>query len=303
VGNFGFVEAEWPDLYAESVRAERFAFVDPRTSCFYARRTLELTLAWLFTADESLTLPYKNDLSAMLYEPTLRALVGPALQAKMDVIRRQGNAAVHRSTPVSSRQALAAVQELFHVLFWVARTYARDPRNVPASSLAFAPGAVPRPGDVRARSQAEIEALSAQVAARDEELAAARERAERSEAATAARDAELAVLRAEVAAAKARQVHVPDDHDYNEAQTRDRFIDLLLAEAGWPLDQARDREFEVTGMPNTQGKGFVDYVLWGDDGMPLAMVEAKRTTRDAVVGQQQAKLYADCLEACSGSVQ
>ncbi len=300
MGNFGFVEAEWPDLYAESVRAERFAFVDPRTSCFYARRTLELTLAWLFAADESLTLPYKNDLSAMLYEPTLRALVGPALQAKMDVIRRQGNAAVHRSTPVSSPQALATIQELFHVLFWVARTYARDPRNVPASSLAFAPGAVPRPGDVRAKSQAEIKALSDQVAARDEELAAARERAERSEAAAAARDAELAVLRAEVAAAKARQAHVPDDHDYNEAQTRDRFIDLLLAEAGWPLDQARDREFEVTGMPNTQGKGFVDYVLWGDDGMPLAVVEAKRTTRDAVVGQQQAKLYADCLEVMFG---
>ena len=43
-------------------------------------------------------------------------------------------------------------------------------------------------------------------------------------------------------------------------------------------------------------KGFVDYVLWGDDGKPLALVEAKRTRRDARVGQQQAKLYADCLE-------
>jgi type I restriction enzyme, R subunit len=50
-----------------------------------------------------------------------------------------------------------------------------------------------------------------------------------------------------------------------------------------------------------QGKGFVDYVLWGDDGKPLALVEAKRTTRDAKVGQQQAKLYADCLERCTAS--
>ena len=49
-------------------------------------------------------------------------------------------------------------------------------------------------------------------------------------------------------------------------------------------------------MPNQQGTGFVDYVLWGDDGKPLALVEAKRTRRDARVGQQQAKLYADCLE-------
>ena len=70
----------------------------------------------------------------------------------------------------------------------------------------------------------------------------------------------------------------------------------MLKEAGWPLDQARDRELEVAGMPNQQGKGYVDYVLWGDDGKPLGVVEAKRTKRDARVGQQQAKLYADCLE-------
>jgi type I restriction enzyme, R subunit len=49
-------------------------------------------------------------------------------------------------------------------------------------------------------------------------------------------------------------------------------------------------------MPNNEGKGFVDYVLWGDDGTPLALVEAKRARRDARAGQQQAKLYADCLE-------
>src|SRR5438128_11193357 len=49
-------------------------------------------------------------------------------------------------------------------------------------------------------------------------------------------------------------------------------------------------------MPNKEEKGFVDYVLWGDDGKPLGLVEAKRTRRDPRVGQQQAKLYADCLE-------
>ena len=53
-------------------------------------------------------------------------------------------------------------------------------------------------------------------------------------------------------------------------------------------------------MPNAAGEGFVDYVLWGDDGKPLALVEAKRTKKDARAGQQQAKLYADCLEAAYG---
>lgn len=62
------------------------------------------------------------------------------------------------------------------------------------------------------------------------------------------------------------------------------------------LDKTKDREFPVTGMPNEEGTGYVDYVLWVDDGLPLGVVEAKRTKRDPRIGQQQAKLYADCLK-------
>ncbi|MCK5672331.1 MAG: DEAD/DEAH box helicase family protein, partial [Spirochaetales bacterium] len=73
-----------------------------------------------------------------------------------------------------------------------------------------------------------------------------------------------------------------------------------MFDAGWKLDKERDREYEVTGMPNNKGIGFADYVLWGDDGLPLAVVEAKRTSKDPAVGQHQAKLYADCLENMTG---
>jgi len=109
-------------------------------------------------------------------------------------------------------------------------------------------------------------------------------------------DAELQSLRAQVAAAKQANAQVPDTHDYSEAETRKAFIDVLLREAGWVLDPAKNFEVEVEGMPNGEGRGFVDYVLWGDDGKPLMLVEAKRTTKNPAVGQQQAKLYADCLE-------
>jgi type I restriction enzyme, R subunit len=74
----------------------------------------------------------------------------------------------------------------------------------------------------------------------------------------------------------------------------------LLREAGWDPFGANVAEYPVKGMPTADGKnngsGYVDYVLWADDGKPLAVVEAKRTSRDARVGQTQAKLYADCLE-------
>lgn len=92
--------------------------------------------------------------------------------------------------------------------------------------------------------------------------------------------------------------------DFSEAETRQLFINLMLEEAGWEvlsedhLIQAGKAciEVEVEGMPNSSGKGYADYVLFGSDGIPLAVIEAKRTTKDASVGRQQANLYADCLE-------
>jgi len=145
---------------------------------------------------------------------------------------------------------------------------------------------------VRLAKQAELKAQAEKYALQDAALAAARRKNEDL-------DAELAALRAEIKAAKAANESRPDTHDYNEAQTRSLIIDLLLKEAGWALDRPQDREYPVTGMPVSaapSGKGKVDYVLWDDDGRPLGLVEAKRTTRDAQSGKYQAQLYADRLE-------
>ena len=112
----------------------------------------------------------------------------------------------------------------------------------------------------------------------------------------AALEAEIKALQAEIAAIKAANQTTADTHDYREAETRDLFIDLLLREAGFDPKAPDTIEVEVKGMPNAPGVGYVDYVLRGDDGKPLALVEAKRTRKDPRAGQQQAKLYADCLE-------
>ncbi|MGH9299217.1 MAG: DEAD/DEAH box helicase family protein, partial [Acidimicrobiales bacterium] len=287
--NFAFLRADWPGLFEDARRAERLTLLDPRTSCFYARRTLEQLVKWLFDADRTLRRPDRNELSALLHEPTFTNLLGPALLAKTDIIRKQGNEAVHGSRPMRRQDSLAVVRELFHVTFWLGHRYARSDASRPPAQ--FDPAVLPQPQTTHAapQSRTELKRLEEDLAARDGELAAQREK-------NSDLDAELAQLRAAVAAAKAANEQRPDTHDYDEAHTRDLFIDLLLAEAGWALDAEQDREYPVTGMPNPSGKGSVDYVLWGDDGKPLALVEAKRTVRDARAGQQQAKLYADCLE-------
>ena len=81
-----------------------------------------------------------------------------------------------------------------------------------------------------------------------------------------------------------------------EAQTRARYIDTMLLDAGWVKGVDWLEEVELAGMPNQAQVGFADYVLYGDDGKALAVVEAKRTSVDVAKGRQQAKLYADLLE-------
>ncbi len=287
MSNFAFLKTEWPGPHEAAVKAEALIYSDPRSACFYARRSLESSVSWIYQHDPALRLPYQDNLSALLHEPTFKAAAGPGVFAKARLIQRLGNDAVHSHKPVRQFDALTAVRELFHVCFWVARTYARGAK--PADGLVFDQALLPPAGPVPAQTQEQLERLATLLAEKDTKLSEL----------LASKDGlskELERLRAEMAAIKKQNAATPDTHNYSEAETRDYFIDLLLKEAGWALDQKRDREFPVTGMPNEKGDGYVDYVLWGDDGVPLALVEAKRTKKSAHIGQQQAKLYADCLE-------
>ena len=287
MSQFAFLQHEWAAVFDAAARAETAIHADPRTSCFYARRALELAVGWAYKHDASLKLPYQDNLSALIHDPSFKEAAGEAVFSKARVINTLGNRAVHGHRAIPQDDAMVAVRELFHVAYWLARTYGRAARPTPG--LTFDASALPKATPVRGPTAEQLQQLEAGLRERDEKLAALL-------ADKTTLDEERKRLRAEVAAAKQAAAAQADTHDYSEAETRDYFIDLLLKEAGWPLDQARDREFEVSGMPNKEGKGFVDYVLWGDDGKPVGLVEAKRTRRDARVGQQQAKLYADCLE-------
>ena len=230
--------------------------------------------------------PKATNLDGYISDPTFRELVPKVVWEKAEYIRQAGNVAVHGDRSPAPEKALDVVRELYHVLYWTGRTYLRKG----AESLqgkTFDESLVPNvePATTPASVQ-ELEALKTQ---RD---AAAEARKEI--------ESELEAVRERLAAIKAENEGVHETHDWNEDKTRTLIIDLDLERAGWPLDREQDREYAVTGMPNESGIGYADYVLWGDDGKPLAVVEAKKTTVDPAVGQQQAKLYADCLETMHG---
>ena len=291
MSNFAYLPDRLASVAEEAKRAEANVNGDPRSACFYARRTLEETVHWLYRHDRDLRRPYDDKLNALLNEDTFQDLVPQEVYQKMRLVQQASNQAVHGRQAVPVEEGLKLVREMHHVCFWVVRTYLpkvsregagwKDDRVPPATDDA----------DVVPRQQ--LEALEAKLAAAAErELARQKERDEH--------DAEMQRLREELTAARTATEQVPDTHDYDEAATRLHLIDVELRRAGWPLDQPRDREYEVSGMPNKTGVGYADYVLWGDDGLPLAVVEAKRSTSDPTEGRQQAKLYADALERMHG---
>ena len=78
MSNFAFLQAEFPAVFEAARQAETRAHGDPRAACFYARRTLELALHWL----------YRND-------PALRAVPGSPgrvdPRAQFSTARRRGH--------------------------------------------------------------------------------------------------------------------------------------------------------------------------------------------------------------------
>src|SRR5690606_18829202 len=291
--NFQFLQPEFKPLYEPAKGAEQLIHSDPRACCMRTRHALEQAVHWLYANDRDLRMPYDNGLGVLLTQPSFEHLLPPHIHQKARLIQKLGNQAVHGNQRIGSGDALRLVRELFHVLFWLARTYTRasDPKSIVAEGddkrlphLGRADEAVTFTRDELKKQEnkfrQQIDAQHAQIEAREASIAETAATLAEREAALAQVNAELAALRAALAEAKAANIAVPDDHDYHEADTRRFLIDVLLREAGWEVGGNAAVEVPVTGMPNENGEGFVDYVLWGADGLPLAVVEAKRTLKD-----------------------
>jgi len=94
-----------------------------------------------------------------------------------------------------------------------------------------------------------------------------------------------------------------DSLQWDEAKTRQMLIDVMLEQAGWNISDKEQVTLEhpVEHQPTTSGTGRADYVLWDDNGKPLAVVEAKRSSVEGLqIGREQARIYADGLEKMTG---
>lgn len=303
MSNFAFIRAQWPELYDVCQRAESYAVSDPNAAAFTARVAVEALVDYLFVDVFGLNDGYRSDLNARMNDPAFKNRTS-IINNQLNLIRRRGNDAAHGSRRLPRQDGIRTLRDLFDVVVWVVKHHTPFPEAAPLGAT-FDPAVAQRraplgPGDVKKlaeRFAEQKENAAHAVAQRDSRIAEQDQQ-------LADRDAEIERLRAQIAAATKADT-LADTHDYREDETRTALIDLLLHDAGWPLDASRDREYPVSGLPtiagvNDSGTGYVDYVLWGEDGRPLGIVEAKRTGLDPSVGAPQAKLYADALEQETG---
>ena len=291
--NFKFLE-EWNELHKSALEAEKLAFEDPRVSSFHSRRTLELIIQFMYEYDQSLILPYQTHLAALIFEPTFRDLVEERLFNKAKIIKDIGNKAVHSKKIIKKEESIFLVKELFHFSFWFSKRYSGEKISTKPlfNELFLESKSKPKNTDL-SKLKKSTKDLSDSLIKRSKRLVEVlKKNTELNE--------EIKKLRSKFSKniEENNQIEIIDKNvEITEDETRKFYIDKYLEEAGWDLsNEGKDTEYEVKGMPNSTGIGFVDYVLWGDDGKPLGLVEAKRASKDPNIGRKQAALYADCLE-------
>tara|TARA_R110002050_G_scaffold1244_4_gene8590 strand:+ start:22383 stop:25844 length:3462 start_codon:yes stop_codon:yes gene_type:complete len=304
MSNFTFIQADFPALYADAVEAEQLTFVSPKAAAIFCRSTLENAINWLYDHDASLSRPWRSDLSTLMHEHAFRSLFNDTLFGELNLIRKTGNVAAH-GKKVSQQDALASLKYLFRFLRHLAIYYGE---HIPDTQV-FDENLIPQAGHAEAQDAKQLEKLFANLEYKNSQARKAEQTIIEQAQENAQLKQRLEQQSIEFAARKTRReksvnIDTAVPLLVSEAETRRRYIDLSLKECGWDnLQQGYHLEYEVTGMPistNKTGIGYVDYVLWGDDGLPLAVVEAKRTMADPAKGKHQAELYADCLEKIHG---
>ena len=278
--NFDYLleNKEYADFAVQAVEAEKSIAISPATCAILSRRALELAVRFVFSYDAELKLPYQDNVSSLIHERTFRDIIEPRLFPMLKYTIHLGNVAVHTNSNIKRDEAIIALRDLFEFCDWIDYSYSKEyeERTFDESILLS--------GDEKRVKADELKALHDDLSSKDRQLAEVLKENEE--------------LRKQMAAERKRHIQTREFRvdAISEAETRKKYIDVALREAGWVIGGNCTVEEPVTGMPNSTGTGYVDYVLWGKDNLPLAVVEAKKASADTMVGSQQAKLYADCIQ-------
>ncbi|MFT5730215.1 MAG: type I restriction enzyme R subunit [Desulforhopalus sp.] len=292
--NFEILREEWPELATLGGFAEHYTFSDSSSALIKLRLFCE-TLAKEIYRIHKFIQPYQPKLFELLDEDAFKAAIPAVVIDKFHIIRLDGNKAAHGQS-TTPQMALTCLQEAWDLARWLYISYGKgkleecEHFNSPAK-------------DSEKETLAKLKKTAQQKIAEQEQRL------------------EELLEQVDLYRAKAEAITQPPEHlqmlktlgqsvantlSFNEADTRSRLIDKRLVDAGWNVGhkgvntEEVGQEIEVLHQPTETGKGYADYVLWDDSGKPLAVIEAKKTSASADIGQNQAKYYADGLEKGHG---
>ncbi|HBF4873873.1 TPA: DEAD/DEAH box helicase family protein [Clostridioides difficile] len=280
MGNFDFLQKKknFNSFNTACLEAEKSILVSPSTCATITRRALELAVKWLYTNDSDLLLPYQDNLSTLIHNNSFIELIDYDMLPLLKYIVKLGNLSVHTSANIERGEAILSLNNLHQFVSWIDYCYSDE-----YTAEDFNEDLLLHGEEKRTRPD-ELKNLYERLSSKDKKLEEViKENEELRKSLTEKRKVNTANYDFKI-------------DEVSEFETRKRYINIELKLAGWEFGKDIWEEIEVQGMPNESGVGYVDYVLYGENGKPLAVVEAKRTSKDPKIGQQQAKLYADCLE-------
>lgn len=278
--NFEFLnlKKEFNSFSNACIEAEKSILVSPATTAILSRRALELAVKWVYSFDEDLRIPYQDNLSSLIHNGGFIDLIDSGMLPLLKFIISLGNVAVHTNKSITREEAILSLHNLYQFINWIDYCYADEYKEKQFNENSLLQGE-----EKRVRPE-ELKNLYEKLSSKDKKLEDIINENEE--------------LRKEITQKKKDNI---EHYDFNiekisEFDTRKIYIDVELKLAGWDFNKDIGEEVELFGMPNNAQKGYADYVLFGDNGKPLAVIEAKRTSKDAKIGREQVKLYADCLE-------
>ena len=269
--NFDFLtkDPQFEPFAEAAVTAERVLHISPVLCATACRTAMEFAVKWMYSVDTSLTMPYDNRLNVLISTDEFKGLLPVGMIAKLDYLRRVGNNAAHKPKSVSRDQAVLALRNLHSFLDFIAYCYGVEYTETPFDQNLLeieTRAAIPTPQEV------DFQTLLDENAPKREKLTAQRTQ-------------------------QMKQGYTVKPMDMTEAQTRKAYIDVMLQDAGWQRGANWVDEYPIEAhAQQIRVRIAADYVLFGDNGKPLAVIEAKRTSVNVEKGRQQAVLYADYLE-------
>lgn len=280
MSNFEFLKGKknFESFTNACLEAEKSILVSPATTAILSRRALELAVKWVYSFDSDLILPYQDNISSLIHNNSFIELIDYEMLPIIKYVIKLGNVAVHTNANIKRGEAILSLNNLHKFVSWIDYCYADE-----FTAEEFDEDLLLEGEEKRTRPE-ELKNLYDKLSAKDKKIEEIRKQNE-----------DL------IKELTKKRKESKENYDFNideisEFETRKRYIDVELKLSGWDIGSDVGEEIEVKGMPNNEGVGYVDYILYGDNGKPLAVIEAKRTSKDPKIGQQQAKLYAECLE-------